>query len=113
MSSLDRHDPSEVPEGVRADLFASEQRCQILRALAAAGGEASVRDLALRTRVRETGRPADRIDPDTVESLRYDIYDRHLPKLAATGVVEYDSVLDKLRLLDPEIREETERALDG
>ena len=110
MSSLDRH--GDIPQRVRADLVASERRCRLLRALAEAGGEQSVRDLAVQIRAEETGRAPDRVDSETVESTRYEIYDRHLPKLAATGVVEYDSTLDKLRLLDYELRETAERELD-
>lgn len=110
MSRLDRH--RDIPERVRVELFASERRCRLLRALATAGGEQSVRDLAVQVRVEETGRAADRVDSDTVESTCYEIYDRHLPKLAATGVVEYDSTLDKLRLLDSELLEEAEHELD-
>ena len=112
MSTLDRDTLSEVPEKARDDVLGSDRRCRMLRALLEAGGEASVRDLAAQTRVQETDRPADRIDPETVDSLQYEIYDRHLPKLTTTGIAEYDSTLDKLRLLDSEIREETERELD-
>lgn len=112
MSTLNRHDPSDIPERVRTDLFASERRCRLLRALAAAGGEQSVRDLAVEIRAEETGQAADQVDSDTVESTRYEIYDSHLPKLAATGVVEYDSTLDKLRLLDADLPEEAEPELD-
>ena len=91
MSSLDRH---TVPEAVRTELFASKRRCRLLRALAGAGGEASVSDLVAQIRAVE---PA---TTDTADEVQYDLYDHHLPKLAATGVVEYDSALDKLRLLE-------------
>jgi hypothetical protein len=112
MSSLDQHDTGEVPEQAKTDLLASDRRCRLLRTLATAGGEASVRDLAAQIASQETGRPVERIDPDTVESLRYEIYDQHIPKLAATGVIEYDSLLDKLRMLDATLHEDAERALD-
>jgi len=94
------------------DVFASQRRCRLLRALAAAGGDASVRDLAAGIRTQETGRCADEIDPEIIDQLRYEIYDQHLPKLAATGIVEYDSTLDKLRLLDSTVRQKVGRALD-
>ena len=94
MSSLDKHDSQDVPEAVRTALFRSDRRCRLIRALAGAGGEASVRDLAaqLHTAAPET--------PDSTDAVQYDLYDHHLPKLAATGIVEYDSSLDKLRLID-------------
>jgi hypothetical protein len=113
MSSFNRHSASEVPNAARADLLASDQRCRLLRALAAADGQASVRDLAVRVLVQQTDRPAEQIDSDAIESLRYEIYDRHLPKLAMTGVVEYDSVLDKLRLVDSDVSTAAKRALDS
>ncbi len=94
MSSLDKHSSTGVPEAVRAELFASKRRCRLLRALAGAGGEASVSDLVAEIRA---AKPA---PTDTADEVRYDLHDHHLPKLAATGVVEYDSALDKLRLLD-------------
>ncbi|WP_436901945.1 DUF7344 domain-containing protein [Halovenus halobia] len=91
MSSIERHN---VPEAVRTELFASKRRCRLLRALAGAGGDASVSDLVEQICAAEPD------TTDTTDEVRYDLYDHHLPKLAATGVVEYDSALDKLRLLD-------------
>jgi hypothetical protein len=112
MSTFDQHDTNEVPEKARTDLLASDRRCRLLRALATADGEASVRDLAIQIVSQETGRPVERVDSDAVETLRYEIYDQHIPKLAATGAVEYDSLLDKLRILDTSFSEEAARALD-
>jgi DNA-binding transcriptional ArsR family regulator len=94
MSSLDRHTTRQVPESVRAALFASDRRCRLLQALAEAGGEASASDLAAQIHTAEPD------SPDCPDTIQYDLYDSHLPKLTATGIVEYDSTLDKLRLLD-------------
>jgi len=105
MSSLNRDDSREVPEAVRAELFDSERRCLLLRALAGAGGDASASDLVEQIRTAESD------SADTAEEIRYDLYDHHLPKLAATGVVEYDSALDKLRLLDFDAAQTAARTL--
>lgn len=110
MSSLDRHD--DLPDAVRADLLSSKRRCRILHALAAAGGEVSVTDLAVETCALETGRSPERIEPEAIETIRYEIYERHLPKLTLTGVVEYDSALDKLRLTDSTVHREAKHALE-
>lgn len=104
MSSLDSHDSQTVPEAARTELFASDRRCRLLRALASAGGEASVSDLATRIQTTE---PAENVD-----TVRYDLYDCHLSKLVATGVVEYDSALDKLTLLDADAARTASRALE-
>lgn len=105
MSSLNSPGPRDVPEAVRSDLFASDRRCRLLRALATAGGEASVCDLATRIQTAES--------VDDTDAVRYDLYDRHLSKLVATGVVEYDSTLDKLKLLDADAAQTASRTLEG
>jgi len=38
------------------------------------------------------------IDQSEPEALSRDLFEHHVPKLAATGVIEYDSMLDRLRL---------------
>ncbi|MXR51863.1 hypothetical protein GRX03_09625 [Halovenus sp. WSH3] len=112
MSSPDQRPRTEVPDGIKTDLLASERRCHILRVLAASGGEASVTDIAVRTRARETSQSADQIPPDAVDSVRYEIYERHLPKLTVTGIVEYDSTLDTVRLTDSDACRETTHMLE-
>lgn len=111
MSCPDQSNTTALPDRIRTDLLSSERRCRILSLLAAAGDEESVADLAVKIRAAETDQSPDSLDSETVEAIRSELYDCHLPKLTATGVVEYDSTLDKLRLTDSELSAEAARTL--
>ena len=91
-------DQLELPAEVTAELLCSRHRCLILITLAEQGDVAVV-DLAARLAADAASEPA-AVDESARDRMRQEIYDHHLPKLAATGVVKYDSALDKLRLLD-------------
>lgn len=96
---------TELPGDVVADILASEQRRAMLSCLTDAEGPVVVDDLAAAC-VREDSAGA---DAETGE-VRADIYDRHLPKLTATGVVEYDSMCETVELVDEGIVPHLERS---
>lgn len=91
-----------VPERVTEDLLASRRRCLVVTALAAAGGEAVVDDLTRALLAAEQS--VDQAGSDRGgQTLERELFEQHLPKLTATGLVEYDSMLDTVRLTEPEL----------
>jgi len=99
---MNQTDQLHLPAPVQAELLSSHRRCLLLVTLAEVE-EATVDDLAVRISAAERG-----IDPGAVDdaqrvSIRDEIFELHLPKLTATEVVEYDSLLGKVRLLEPAI----------
>jgi hypothetical protein len=94
MSSTDTNgDTRGIPQAVTDDLLRSRRRCRFVTALAAAGGEAIVADLVAALCAAE-GAGGD------CAAVEREIYERDLPKLTATGVVEYDSMLERVRLTE-------------
>jgi len=82
----------ELPDGVVADLLASDRRRTILSCLSDNGGEMAVADLATCVCARERGTATAAVPDADREALYDDLYDEHLPKLTATGVVAFDSL---------------------
>lgn len=101
-----------IPEPVIADLLDSRRRCLLLDQLAATGGEAVVGDLAVAVRAAETGRAPEEVGAEERQELREELFECHLPKFTATGVIEYDSMLDTIRLVAPEFAFRATRKLD-
>lgn len=103
-------DQLDLPAPVQAELLSSRRRCLLLVTLAEVE-EATVDDLAGRISAAEHG-----IDPGAVDdaervSICDEIFEVHLPKLTATEIVEYDSLLGKVRLLEPAIASRAQAAL--
>lgn len=95
-----------LPERVVADLLASDRRRRLLACLADRGGCLPVTDLAAAVAARETGTDVETVDPERHRAVREEIYERHLPKLTATGVVEFDSMRGTVTLSGTGIAEE-------
>ncbi|MFC6721952.1 DUF7344 domain-containing protein [Halobacteriaceae archaeon SHR40] len=91
-----------LPAAVQAELLSARRRCLLLVVLAE-GGPATVDDLAVRIRANERGIDPEDVDDAERASARDEIFERHLPKLTATELVEYDSLLGKVRLAEPAI----------
>lgn len=83
---------NELPEQVVSDLLSSDRRRRLLGCLEDHGGRLPVTDLAAAVAAREAGTEVADVDPDRHRAVREEIYECHLPKLTATGVVEFDSM---------------------
>lgn len=103
-------DQVDLPAEVQKELLSSRRRCLLLTTLAEVGDVAVV-DLAAQLGGGGTDSETAAAGEAAHEQIRWEIYDRHLPKLTATGVVEYDSQLGKLRLAEPAIVPAARRAL--
>jgi len=82
-----------LPPPVVSDLLASSRRRQLLEVLYGETEPLPVEDLAARITAAETGTDPASVDRETCRAVRTDLYQRHLPKLTATGVVNFDSML--------------------
>jgi len=51
------------------------------------------------------------LDSDDCRSAAEDIFEHHLPKLTAIGLVEYDSMLGTVRLTEPALARLAQRRL--
>jgi hypothetical protein len=102
MSSTDATtDCPGLPSAVTDEILSSRRRCRVVTALATVGGEAIVEDLAVAVLAAEQGVDPGEIDTGHRKEVERDLYDRHLPKLTATGLLEYDSMLGRVRLTEP------------
>lgn len=81
-----------LPEHVVADLLSARRRRHLLACLEDAGGPVPVTDLAAAVAAREDDTDPGAVGPERHRNVRAEIYERHLPKLTATGVVEFDSM---------------------
>jgi hypothetical protein len=80
------------------DILAAPRRRAILESLADAEGGLVMDDLVRRVVDSEGSAGGEQH-----ERVRANIYDDHLPKLTATGVVTYDSMRDCIELATPAI----------
>lgn len=92
----------ELPDDVVADILEAERRRYALEVLSQQEAEMVVDDLAAVVRARETGSSPDAIEQAERQQVRDDFFQHHLPKLTATDVVRYDSVLGTVELVNPE-----------
>lgn len=87
----------DLPERVVEDLLASERRRHLLSCLEGHNGMA-LADLAATVAARERGVDRAAVGDETRQAVREEIYADHLPKLTATGVVDFDSMTGVVRL---------------
>ncbi|WP_436932721.1 DUF7344 domain-containing protein [Halosimplex halobium] len=92
-----------LPASAVADLRASERRRRVLAELAERG-EVPVSDLASHVVAAERDEPADAVPDEAVDGARRDLFQEHLPKLTATGVVRYDSLVGTVELATADSR---------
>jgi hypothetical protein len=90
--------PDRVPDEVVADLLADDRCRHVFATLLAADDPVPVCDLARAVLARERGVDPSELDDDAVATLRDDLFQRHLPRLTPTGLVEYDSLLGTVAL---------------
>lgn len=97
-----------MPGDVVEDILASERRRAMLSYLADADEPVVFDDLVGAVCASE-GR-AELVDGTAAAEVRDDIYAEHLPKLTATGIVEYDSMCETVELVDEGIATHLERS---
>jgi hypothetical protein len=88
-------DAETLPAAVIEDLLACEHRRTLLSVLHERDGPVPIGDLA---RELAPGSDADRVSDSDRRAARTEIYQAHLPKLTATGVVHFDSLLGEVEL---------------
>ena len=112
--AVDSHDIPEgdqrLPPAVVEDIQSSPRCERFLDALADSGGEMPIRDAARAVCARERGVDADSVPADDCNAVYEDIYERHLPKLTATGIVRFDSLTDSVELRRPDVLPDAETA---
>ncbi|MFC7250278.1 hypothetical protein ACFQJ5_10570 [Halomicroarcula sp. GCM10025324] len=102
------HDPETEQEGplppdVVADLLAVERRRRALEILDRVNGPVVVRELAETVLAAERDALESELPDDDVDSVREELFRDHLPKLTATGVVRYNSMVGTVELRRPEV----------
>ncbi len=95
---VERPERDGLPAGVVDDLLGDPRRRTVLSVLADRAEPTTVCDLAAAVAARE------REDPDppagATAAVREDLFQEHLPKLTAPGVVVYDSMTGAVELTD-------------
>ncbi|MFB6222422.1 MAG: hypothetical protein ABEH86_01950 [Haloarcula sp.] len=92
------HDNHGLPDHVIEDLLSDEHRRRALSILAARGEPLIVDDLAAAVLAAERDiEPAEVPEADRA-ALRNELFTEHLPKLTATGIVSYDSMVGTVEL---------------
>jgi len=92
----------DLPEEVVSDLLADEHRRHALSILAARGEPMVVDDLAAAVLADDRGVEPDAVPHADRRALADELYTEHLPKLTATGVVAYDSMVGTVELRRPD-----------
>lgn len=93
-----RDGESNLPDSIVEDLRESRRRCITLDRLDETDEAQPVADLAREIAAAERDVDPDSVDAEAVDAVRRDLYQQHLPKLTATGVVRYDSLVGTLEL---------------
>jgi len=94
-----------LPAAVIDDLLADETRRIALRILAEHGEPMVVESLARAVVAEQDDCAEAAVSAAAREIVREELFTEHLPKLTATGVVEYDSMLGTVDLRLPAILE--------
>ncbi len=92
-----------LPPDVIENLLSSSRRRHLLAALVEAGEPMPLDDLAGEIRARERQSALEAVTAAERRALRRDLLETDLPKLTATGVVGYDSMLATVEIEAPEI----------
>lgn len=91
-----------LPDDVVADLLGEDRRRYALETLCREERGMSVDDLAAEVCARERDTTPDDVEREERQEVRDELFQRHLPKLTATDVVTYDSMLGTLEITDRE-----------
>lgn len=99
------HGSGSLPDHVIDDLLASERRRTMLEILAERSAPVVLDDLVRATLAEEQGTIPSEISQEECRAARIEAYEKHLPKLTAVDVVEYDSLVGTLKLTDESVLE--------
>ena len=89
---------SRLPDEVVADILEADRRRIALEILAEREEPIVIDDLAAAVRARELGTEPDAVSRSDRRTVRDEFFETHLPKLTATEVVTYDSMVGTLSL---------------
>jgi len=105
---------ARLPSSAVADLLESRRRRRAIACLAESQGPIPVSDLARFVVADEQGTSPRDVPFDAVEDAREDLFQHHLPKLVATGVVSYNSLVGTVELAseDPRLLGDEEGPVD-
>jgi hypothetical protein len=95
-----------LPTPVVEDLLAETNRRIALSILADADEPIVVESLAAEVVAKRDGCAPEDVDPDAQAAMREELFTDHIPKLTATDVLEYDSMVGTVELTRPELVDE-------
>lgn len=88
----------DLPSGVVEDLRADETRCLALEILRARDEPVVVEELAAAIVGRREDRQTSAVTAAERDAVVEELFTEHIPKLTATGVIAYDSMLGAVEL---------------
>ena len=100
----------KLPDHVIDDLLASERRERMLSILSERSSPIVLDDLMRTVLAVERGAAPENISRQDCAEARTEAYERHLPKLTATAVVQYDSLVGTVELTDESVVSQVEQA---
>lgn len=83
-------DENSIETDEALDLCRNQRRRIVLTVLAEEHGSLTVDDLTAAVLEHDHQTPATEVPDDVTARVRLSLYHEHLPKMASTGVVEYD-----------------------
>jgi hypothetical protein len=95
--------PTQLPDYVVADLLAHDRCRRALEILRERDDPVIVADLAAAVLAAERDQPPASVDQEAVEELRKELYEEHIPRLTATGIVTYNSLKGTVELQRPDL----------
>jgi hypothetical protein len=102
-SSNGREEPAQLPDDVVEELLADDHCRRALELLRDQDGPMIVADLAAAVLTAERGGAPEAVTDTAVEDLRTELYEEHIPRLTATGIVTYDSLKGTVELERPDV----------
>jgi len=92
-----------LPPAVVEELLADETRRRALAIIRARDEPVVVEDLAAAVVAAREGCSVSAVPPAEREQMAQELFSDHIPKLTATGVLAYDSMLGAVELRRPDI----------
>jgi len=96
----------DLPSAVVEDLLSDDTRSRALVILRARDEPVVVEDLAAAVVAAREGCPVSDVSSDERDRVADELFTDHIPKLTATGVLAYDSMLGAVELRRPDVARE-------